>query len=183
MLYRSASHWLFFAALLLSATGAGATQVPAATAGKDGGAEEASEQRTLFEAHLQLEEKVVAAIEGSADAARAFGKLLSAEERRRLQAGCSSLVRNPDNGDARDLLRTFIDRHPDQEPRVVARYCFDPSLHQLQQEVRATRRALQQRSANGDGGKFDFRLQRLERSAQDEKRRYAAIQRLIRAQL
>lgn len=142
-----------------------------------------AKQRALFEAHRQLEEKVAAALRESADDARAFGKFLTAGERRRLQAGCTSLSRNPENTEARELLRESIQRHPEQAPRVVARYCFDPSLRLLQQEVRATRRALQERSAsNGEEeGPFDFRLRQLERKVEGEKQRYAAIRGIMLA--
>lgn len=179
MLCKSGNIWLLAAFLSFSAAAEQSTQ---ATPAPDSAADGADTQRKLFEAQLRLEEKVIAAIENSSDAARAFGQLLTAGDRRRLQSGCSSLARNPDNTRARHLLQDYIERHRDQRPQVITRYCFGPSLRQLQQEVRATRRALQQRPATAanDNG-FDFRLQRLQQAAGDEQRRYAAIRKLMLA--
>lgn len=177
MLHNPHSHWLSAALFAFAFAAAAIAGEQEETAPEP----DADPQRALFQAQLKLEEKLAASIADSADAARAFGQLLTVDERRRLQAGCSSLTRNPDNSRSRDLLRTFIERHPDQPPRVIARYCFDPGLHQLLQEVRATRRGLQQRSTSGGAGEFDFRLQRLERAAEEERRRYEAIRRIMLA--
>ncbi len=187
MLCKPCSFWLTAAVLSLAASfslaadtgqktgippenGTAATQIPA---------EESDPRRELLAEHRRLEDKLAAAVADSANAARAFGQLLPAEERRRLQTSCSTLARNPDNSRARGLLREFFERYRDQEPRIIARYCFDPSLRQLQQEVRATRNALQAQPANG--GEFDFQYQRLERAAQGESRRYAAIRSILLA--
>lgn len=174
---KSHNCWLAVAVLLFTAS-AGQAQVQTAAAGGEASPQPTAKmdpRRALFEQHRKLEERLVALMADSSDAVRAFGQLLPAADRRRLQAACSSLARNPDNTGARDRLQTFIDNHRDQGPRVIARYCFNPGLHQLLQEVRATRRALQQRPTSGGAGEFDVRFQMLEQAAGEERRRYAAI--------
>ncbi|MFC6633822.1 hypothetical protein [Microbulbifer taiwanensis] len=167
MLCKPYSFWLA-AAFWAAATGAAAAPIAA---------EQPDPRRQLLAEHRQLEDKLAAAVADSADAARAFGQLLPAGERRRLQAGCSTLTLNPDNTRARELLQEFFERYRDEKPRVIARYCFDPDLRQLQREVRATRRALQGRPASS--GEFDFQYQRLERAAEAESRRYTAIRSIL----
>ncbi|WP_237059767.1 hypothetical protein [Microbulbifer sediminum] len=173
MLPKLLNRWLI-AATLSCLAGAAAGQNPTDAPGADA-------QRALLDEQLQLEEKLVNALKDPADAARAFGQLLPAGDRRKLQGSCSSLARNPDNARARGILQDFIGRYSEQGPRVIARYCFGPSLNQLHQEVRATRRALQQRPAAGQAGAFDFRLRRLEGEAQEEQQRFEAIRRIMLA--
>lgn len=180
MLCKSRHHWLLAAALAF-AGGAAAAPPAAETARQDGAASQARTEarRALLAEQVRLEEKLAATLEDSADAARAFGQLLAAGARRELQGSCSALARNPDNIRARERLQAFVDRHRNQGRRVVARYCFGPSLRQLLQEVRATRRVLQQRPDPKAVGQFDFRFQRLEGVARAEQRRFAAISRMM----
>ncbi|MFI2811131.1 MULTISPECIES: hypothetical protein [Microbulbifer] len=182
MLPKTLNRWLL-AAVISCATGTAASQATEEKSPQEGGVPQArvDAQRALLEEQRQLEEKLVAVLEDPSGAARAFGQLLSAGDRRQLQAGCSSLARDPDNARARTLLQDFIDRYSEQPRRVIARYCFGPSLNQLHQEVRATRRALQQRPAASQVGEFDFRFQRLEGEAQEAQQRFTAIRRIMLA--
>lgn len=108
------------------------------------------ERRALFEEQQQLESRVAAAVAESEEAARAFGRVLAAEDRRRLQGSCSTLARDPGNAGARQQLEEFVARHREQKPEVVLRYCFDPSLRRLQQDARAGRRAMEARPVSAD---------------------------------
>jgi hypothetical protein len=124
-----------------------------------------------------LHERVTADAAIFARAAQAFGKTLSAGERRDLQSACSALVANQRNTRAQQRLQELLVRHQDHDREAVLRFCLDPAYQQLQSELDTSTQALR----GPDARDVDDRAKAaLETSLAQQHRRYTAISNIMK---
>jgi len=99
----------------------------------------------------------------SARAAQAFGASLSAADRGELQGACTAIADDPNDAAAQGRLASVMSRHRDRSAEAIVRFCLDPVIVKLRDELRASRLELE-RLDTGRGAQanaaLDGRVQR-----------------------
>ena len=125
-------------------------------------------------AELQRQLGVEAARSGRA--AQAFGASLSAADRRDLQGACSSLVANPNNAQASQKLQHFLSQFHSAE--AVTRFCLDPAIARLQNELHSSRQGLERMTAARAAD--DGRNVALESTLQRQQRTFSTLSNIMK---
>jgi hypothetical protein len=108
---------------------------------------------------IELEQALEIEAARSARAAQAFGASLTAADRVELEGACTALVGNPNDAAASQRLERMMSRYRDNSAEAITRFCLDPVITKLRDDVQMSRRTLDDLNAGRGSAQANVDLQ------------------------